>query len=71
MQFSWERKLIYNKFYFVHNEELHNLYSSPNIIRMIKSRRMRWAGHVARMGRRGMYIGGKARRKETTRKTKT
>jgi hypothetical protein len=33
------------------NEELHNLYFSPNIIRMIKSRRMRWAGHVARMGR--------------------
>jgi hypothetical protein len=33
-----------------HNEELHNLYSSPNIIRMIKSRRMRWAGHVARVG---------------------
>jgi hypothetical protein len=31
------------------NEELHNLYSSPNIIRMIKSRRMRWTGHVARM----------------------
>jgi hypothetical protein len=34
----------------MHNEELHNLYSSPNIIRMIKSRRMRWAGYVARMG---------------------
>jgi hypothetical protein len=34
----------------LHNEELHNLYSSPNIIRMSKSRRMRWAGHVARMG---------------------
>jgi hypothetical protein len=34
----------------LHNEKLHNLYSSPNIIRMIKSRRMRWAGHVARMG---------------------
>jgi hypothetical protein len=34
----------------LHNEELHNLYSSPNIIRMIKSRRMRWAGHVPRMG---------------------
>jgi hypothetical protein len=34
----------------LHNEEFHNLYSSPNIIRMIKSRRMRWAGHVARMG---------------------
>jgi hypothetical protein len=36
----------------LHNEELHNLYSSPNIIRMITSRRMRLAGHVARMGRR-------------------
>jgi hypothetical protein len=34
----------------LHNEELHNLYSSPNIIRQIKSRRMRWAGQVARMG---------------------
>jgi hypothetical protein len=34
----------------LHNEELHNLYFSPSIIRMIKSRRMRWAGHVARMG---------------------
>jgi hypothetical protein len=31
----------------LHNEELHNLYSSPNRIRMVKSRRMRWAGHVA------------------------
>jgi hypothetical protein len=41
----------------LHNEELHNLYSSANIIRMIKSRMMRWAGHVARMGRRGMHIG--------------
>jgi hypothetical protein len=34
----------------LHNEGLHNLYSSPSISRMIKSRRMRWAGHVARMG---------------------
>jgi hypothetical protein len=34
----------------LHNEELRDLYSSPSIIRMIKSRRMRWAGHVARMG---------------------
>jgi hypothetical protein len=34
----------------LHNEELHNLYSSPNIIRQIESRRMRWAEHVARMG---------------------
>jgi hypothetical protein len=34
----------------MHNEELHNLYSSTDIIRQVKSRRMRWAGHVARMG---------------------
>jgi hypothetical protein len=34
----------------LHNEELHILYSSPNIIKQIKLRRMRWAGHVARMG---------------------
>jgi hypothetical protein len=40
-----------------HNEELHNLYSSPNIIRLIKSRRMRWAWHIVRMGRRGMHVG--------------
>ena len=40
----------------VHNEELNCFYSSPNIVRVIKSRRMRWAGHVARMGeRRGVY----------------
>jgi hypothetical protein len=37
------------------NEEFHDLFSSPN--RMIISRRMRWAGHVARMGRRGIYTG--------------
>jgi hypothetical protein len=40
----------------LHNDELHSLYSSPNIFRVIKSRRMRWAGHVARMGEgRGVY----------------
>ena len=40
----------------LHNEEINGLYSSPNIIRLIKSRRMRSAGHVARMGaRRGVY----------------
>jgi len=40
----------------VHNEELHDLYSSPNIVRVIKSRRIRWAGHVACMGKkRGVY----------------
>jgi hypothetical protein len=40
-----------------HNEELHDLYSSPNIVRMIKSRRMRWTGHVARMGSREACVG--------------
>ena len=39
----------------LHNEELNDLYCSTNIIRVIKSRRMRWAGHVACMGRRGVY----------------
>jgi hypothetical protein len=55
----------------MHNEELHNVYCSPSIIRMIKSRRMRWARHVAQMGRRGMDIGFRweTRRKETTMKT--
>jgi len=40
----------------LHNVELNDLYSSPNIFRVIKSRRMRWVGHVARMGEgRGVY----------------
>jgi hypothetical protein len=40
----------------LHNGELHKLYSSPDIIRQVKSRRMRWAGHVARMGEgRNLY----------------
>jgi hypothetical protein len=40
----------------LHNDELHSLYSSPNIVRVIKSRRMGWVGHVARMGEgRGVY----------------
>jgi hypothetical protein len=47
---------LYESWRKLHNDELHNLYSSPNIVRMIKSRRMRWAGHVARMGEgRGVY----------------
>jgi hypothetical protein len=43
----------------LHNDELHSLYSSPNIVRVIKSRRMRWAGHVARMeeGREEVFTG--------------
>jgi hypothetical protein len=50
----------------LHNEELHNLYGSPNIIRMIKSRWMRWPRHVARMGeKRNSYriLVGKPKRK--------
>jgi len=40
----------------LHNEELNDLYCSPNIVRVTKSRRIRWAGHVTRMGRkRGVY----------------
>jgi hypothetical protein len=40
----------------LHNEEHNNLYSLPNIVRAVKSRRMRWAGHMARMGEgRGMH----------------
>jgi hypothetical protein len=51
----------------LHDEELHNLYSFPDIIRQVKSRRMRWAGHVARMGEEIIHcFGGKARRKKTT-----
>jgi hypothetical protein len=41
----------------LHNNELCDPYSSPNIMRMIKSRRMRWAGHVARMGRGEVHTG--------------
>jgi hypothetical protein len=41
----------------LHNEELRNLYSSPSIIRMIRSRTMRWAEHVARMGEKRIYMG--------------
>jgi hypothetical protein len=47
---------IGNVFRKLHNEEMHGLYSSPIIVRVIKARRMRWAGHVARMGEvRGAY----------------
>ena len=52
----------------LHNEELNDLYLSPNIVRVIKSRRMRWAGHVARMGSvKG--LGGETGGKETTEET--
>jgi hypothetical protein len=41
----------------LHNGELHNLYSSPNIITVIKPRKMRWAGHVVRMRLKERHIG--------------
>jgi hypothetical protein len=41
----------------LHHDELHSLYSSPNIVRVIKSRKMRWAGHVARMGSGEVFTG--------------
>jgi hypothetical protein len=59
--FGPKRDLMTGDWRKLHNEELHNLYSSPNIIRMIKSRRMRWARHVARMGEKrnayGIFVG--------------
>jgi hypothetical protein len=47
-----ERDEVKEEWRKLHNEELRDLYSSPSIIRTIKSRRMRWAGHVARMGKK-------------------
>jgi len=44
-------------FYSLHNEELNDLYSSPSIRRVIKSRRMRWVGHVARRGEKRRVLG--------------
>jgi hypothetical protein len=56
----------------LHNDELHSLYSSLNIVRVIKLRRIRWAGHVAHMGggkRCLQGLGWETRRQETTGKT--
>ena len=54
--FGHERDKVTREWRKLHNEELFCLYSSPNIVRMLKSRRMRWAGPVARMGERiGVY----------------
>ena len=54
--FGRKRDEVKGKWRRVYNEELYDLYSSPDIIRVMKSRRMRWVGHVASMGeRRGAY----------------
>jgi hypothetical protein len=54
--FGPNRDEVTGKWRRLHNKKLYALYSSPNIIRVFKSRRLRWAGHVARMGeRRGAY----------------
>jgi hypothetical protein len=54
--FGPEKDKVTGEWRKLHNEELNNLYSSPNIIRVVKSRRMRWAGRIARIGeKRGAY----------------
>jgi hypothetical protein len=55
--FGHERDEATGEWRKIHNEEQNNLYSLPNIVRVVKSRRMRWAGHVARMGRREACTG--------------
>jgi hypothetical protein len=55
--FGSKRDEVTGEWIKLHNKELHNLYSSPSIITIIKVRRMRRAGHVARRGRRGTRIG--------------
>ena len=64
--FGHRRDEVTGKWRRLHNGELNDLYCSPNIVRVIKSRRMRWDGHVARMGaERGVYrvLVGKPERK--------
>ena len=66
--FGHGRDEVMGEWRILHNEELNDLYSLPNIVRVIKSRRMRWAGHVARMGEeRGVYrvLVGETEGKET------
>jgi hypothetical protein len=50
--FGPERDEVTGQWRKLHNKELNDLYSLPNVVRVVKSRRMRWAGHVARMGRK-------------------
>ena len=69
--FGLKRDEVRGQWRKLHNEELNDLYSSPNIVRVFKSRRMRWVGHVARMGEEKGCIGScwGNRRKETTGET--
>jgi hypothetical protein len=70
--FGPKRKEVKGEWQYLHNEELNNLYSLPNIVRVMKSR-MRWEGHVGRTGKsRGLYrvSEGKRQEKETNWKTK-
>jgi hypothetical protein len=55
--FGQKRNALIGGWRKLHNEEVHNLYSSPNIIRIFKSRTMRWVWLVALIGRRGIHIG--------------
>ena len=55
--FGYRREEVTGEWRRLHNEELNDLYSSPNIVLVIKSRRMRWTGHVARMGEERGCIG--------------
>jgi hypothetical protein len=50
--FGTKRDEVTGEWRELHNEKLHDLYFSPSIIRIIKSRRMRWTGHIARMGKK-------------------
>ena len=64
--FGYKRDEVTGEWRKLHSKELYDLYCSPNIVRVIKSRRMRWTGHVARMGeRKGVYriLVGKLERK--------
>ena len=71
--FGPKRDAVKREWIKLYNEEFNDLHSSPNFIRVVKSRRKRWAGHVASMGRGKVYTEfcGEIWRKETTWKTQT
>jgi hypothetical protein len=55
--FGRKRNKVTGEWRILHKDDLHDLYSSPTVVRVIKSRTMRWAGHVARMGKRAACTG--------------